>query len=250
MAAGDAGDAMEREKVMSGVLYGLGVGPGDPELLTLKALRLLRSCPVVAYPAPKVGDSFARTIVADFLPDGVTEFAIRIPMRRERFPAVEVYDAAAETLTGHLSDGRDVAVLCEGDPFFYGSFMYLFGRLSESHRVEVVPGVSSLTACAAALESPLAARDDVLAVVPAPLSEDTLRDRLAGAEAAAIIKVGRHFGKVRGVLQDLGLLELSRYVERATLDNQKILPLSEVTAEAVPYFSMILMHRRGTAWTL
>jgi len=235
---------------MSGVLYGLGVGPGDPELLTLKAHRLLQSCPVVAYPAPDVGDSFARAIVADYLPDGVTEFAIRIPMRTERFPAVEVYDAAAETLTGHLWQGQDVAVLCEGDPFFYGSFMYLFGRLAESHRVEVVPGVSSLTACAAALESPLAARNDVLTVVPAPLCEETLRDRLAGAEAAAIIKVGRHFGKVRSVLQDLGLLELSRYVERATLDNQKILPLSEVTSDAVPYFSMILMHRRGAAWTL
>jgi precorrin-2/cobalt-factor-2 C20-methyltransferase len=126
--------------------------------------------------------------------------------------------------------------------------MYLFGRLAERFPVEVVPGVSSLTACAASLGAPLAARNDVLVVLPAPLPEAELAERLATVEAAAIIKVGRHFEKVRRVLTELGLAEQARYVERATMENQKILPLEDVEGDEVPYFSMILVHRRGEAW--
>ena len=234
---------------MTGTLYGLGIGPGDPELITLKALRLLQAAPVLAYPAPEEGDSLARAIVAGHLPGGQTEIAIRMPMVAARFPAQEVYDRAAAEIGGHLAAGRDVAALCEGDPFFYGSFMYLFGRVAESHKVEVVPGVSSLTACAAVLGAPLAARDDVLNVVPATLEPQVLAGLLRDAEAAAIIKVGRHLQKVRKVLGILGLLDRARYVERATMGEQRILPLAEMEEETAPYFSMILLHRRGEAWT-
>lgn len=234
---------------MSGTLYGLGIGPGDPELITLKALRLLQAAPVLAYPAPEEGDSLARAIVAGHLPGDQTEIAIRMPMVAARFPAQEVYDWAAKEIGGHLAEGRDVVALCEGDPFFYGSFMYLFGRVAESHPVEVVPGVSSLTACAAVLGAPLAARNDVLNVVPATLDPQVLAGVLRDAEAAAIIKVGRHLQKVRKVLRLLGLLERARYVERATLSEQRILPLEDLTEESAPYFSMILVHRRGEAWT-
>jgi len=233
---------------MTGTLYGLGVGPGDPELVTLKALRLLRAVPVLAYPAPDVGDSFARSIVAPHLPGGQAEIAIRVPMRVDPAPAQVVYDAAAIEIAGHLDAGRDVAVLCEGDPFFYGSFMYLFGRLAERHRVEVVPGVSSLTACAAATGLPLAARNDVLTVLPAPLPEEELRPRLQAAEAVAIMKLSRHFNKISQLLEETGLYDGSRYVERATLGHQRVLKLSEVDPDTVPYFSMILAHRRGAAW--
>jgi len=233
---------------MSGTLYGLGIGPGDPDLLTLKAHRLLQSVPVIAYPAPERGDSLARRIVAPHLPEGRTEIAIRMPLVEARFPAQEVYDRAVAELGVQLEAGRDVAVLCEGDPFFYGSFMYLFGRMAERFTVEVVPGVSSLTACAAVLGAPLAARNDVLVVLPGPLDAETLRARLAQAEAAAIVKLGRHFPKVRSMLEELGLAESARYVEHATMTEQRILPLAEVDAAAVPYFSMILVHRRGEAW--
>ncbi|GAB4364674.1 MAG: precorrin-2 C(20)-methyltransferase [Kiloniellaceae bacterium] len=234
---------------MSGTLYGLGIGPGDPELITLKALRLLQAAPVLAYPAPEDGDSLARAIVAGHLPGGQTEIAIRMPMVAERFPAQEVYDRAAAEIGEQLAAGRDVAALCEGDPFFYGSFMYLFGRVAESHKVEVVPGVSSLTACAAVLGAPLAARNDVLTVVPAPLAANALAQILRDTDAAAIIKVGRHLAKVRKVLRILGLIDRARYVERATLGEQRILPLSEMAEDSAPYFSMILVHRRGEAWT-
>ena len=236
---------------MSGTLYGLGIGPGDPELITVKALRLLERAPVIAYPAPEQGESLARSIVASYLSGGnkKTEVVIRMPLVEARFPAGAVYDRAAEELGAHLEAGRDVAVLCEGDPFFYGSFMYLFGRMAERFTVEVVPGVSSLTACAAVLGAPLAARNDVLTVVPAPLDEAALKARLAGAEAVAIIKVGRHFAKVRRVLGELDLLGQARYVEHATMASQRILTLDAVAEDGVPYFSMILVHKRGEAWT-
>jgi precorrin-2/cobalt-factor-2 C20-methyltransferase len=229
-------------------LYGLGVGPGDPELVTLKAARILQACPVVAYPAPDEGVSFARSIVADLMPPGVTEVPMVIPMRTERYPALEIYDAAAATIGGHLDAGRDVAVLCEGDPFFYGSFMYLFSRLAGRYRIEIVPGVTSLTACAAAFGRPLAGLNDVLSVVPATVSEDELYDLLQIADAVAIIKVGRHLEKVRRVLDDLGMTAKAAYIERATLPNQKAVLLARLDAKEAPYFSMILVYRGGELW--
>jgi precorrin-2/cobalt-factor-2 C20-methyltransferase len=232
----------------AGTLWGLGVGPGDPELITMKAYRLLRAAPVVAFPAPEHGPSLARAIVAGHLPGGQAEIAIRMPLDLNRFPVEAVYDAAAEEIAGHLDAGRDVAAICEGDPFFYGSFMYLFGRLAHRYRVEVVPGVSSLVACPAVAGAPLAARDDVLMVLPGILPEAELERRLKDAEAAAIIKVGRHLAKIKTVIERLGMLDRARYVEHATMADQKTLPLADLGAAKAPYFSMVLVHSRGDAW--
>ncbi len=233
---------------MTGTLYGLGIGPGDPELITLKALRILQACPVLAYPAPEGAESLVRQIAAPHLPGTQTEIVIETPMRPDRFPAQDVYDRAADRIGGHLQAGEDVAVLCEGDPFFYGSFMYLFARLAERWPTEVVPGVSSLTACAARLAMPLAARNDVLTVLPAPLDDAALTARLETADAAAIIKLGRHFERVRALLKSLGLAERARYIAHATMDVEQAVGLDQADPDAVPYFSMILVHRRGTAW--
>ncbi len=232
---------------MTGLLSGIGVGPGDPELITLKALKALRGAQVVAYPAPPEGESLARSIAAPHLPGGQEEIAIRMPLEPSRFPAAEVYDDAAAALGARLDEGRNVAVLCEGDPFVYGSFLYLFERLAARHRVEVIPGVSSPMACAAALGLPLAARNDVLAVIPAPLDAQRLTAQLANCDAAAIVKVGRHLEKVRRVVEGLGLLERAHYVERASMAAERILPLAAVEPPA-PYFSMIIVHKRGAAW--
>jgi precorrin-2/cobalt-factor-2 C20-methyltransferase len=225
-----------------GRLYGLGVGPGDPELLTLKALRLLRAVPVVAYPASEQGESFARTIVARWLEGHQREVAIRVPMRPGPPPAA-VYDAAAAALALELDRGYDIAFLCHGDPFFYGSFIHLFIRLSGRYRIEIVPGVSSLTACAAAAAAPLVAHNDILAVIPATLDETELLHRLADVETAVIVKLGRHAAKVRRVLEQLHLLDHALYVERATLPNQRVAPLACVEPAGAPYFSMVLMRR-------
>lgn len=235
---------------MTGKVYGLGVGPGDPELITVKALRILRAVPVIAFPAPEQGPSLARAIVADYLHGHQHEIIIRMPLLSERFPAQEVYDGAAAELGYHLDRGRDVAVLCEGDPFFYGSFMYLFGRLVERYPVQAVPGVSSLTACAAAAGNALASRNDVLTVLPAPLTDRQLTDRLSAGDAHAIIKIGRHFNRVRNLLERLDLVGRARYVAHASRPDQRVQTLTEVDPDTVPYFSMILIHRRGQAWAL
>ncbi len=233
---------------MNGTAIGIGVGPGDPELMTLKGARLLSSVPVVAYPAPETGDSLARRIATPHLPAGATEIAIRMPLSADRFPVEGVYDRAAEEIGGHLGEGRDVAILCEGDPFFYGSFMYLFARLAEQWPVEIVPGVSSLTACAAVSRKALAARNDVLTVLPAPLPDDVLRARLENTDAAAIIKVGRHLPRIEALLAELGLADHAEYVERATMPEERHRPLAATGESPAPYFSMILVHRRGAAW--
>ena len=232
-----------------GTLYGLGVGPGDPELLTLRALRILQSAPVLAYPAPEAGDSMARSIVRQHLPGNQIEIAIRMPLHASRFPLDTVYDAAAATIAGHLEAGRDVALLCEGDPFVYGSFQYLFARLADDWQVEVVPGITSITACAARLGTALAAHNDRFVVVPATLPAEELRDVLRRADSAAILKLGRHFSKVRDLLDDLNLTDRCHYIERATLDSEQLLAITDVDPSNVPYFSMILVHRRGAAWT-
>ncbi|MBL4727551.1 MAG: precorrin-2 C(20)-methyltransferase [Rhizobiaceae bacterium] len=233
---------------MTGKLYGLGLGPGDPELLTLKALRLLQASPVVAYPGPDDGPSFARSIVAEFLDKSQIEIPIIIPMRVERFPAKSVYDAAAKEIATHLDDGRDVAVLCEGDPFFYGSFMHLFERLAGDYEIEIVPGVSSLMASAAALGRPLAARNDVLTVIPAPLDDEAIAAKLASSDAIAFIKIGRHFERVKNLIGKAGLTASAGYLERVTLDNQKVMPLGDVDDDRAPYFSIILIYKGAENW--
>lgn len=173
---------------LGGTFYGVGLGPGDPELMTLKAHRLISNARIIAYPAPDDGESFARSIAADAIRPDAREIPIVVPMRVDRFPARAVYDKAAEKIGAALDDGHDVVTLCEGDPFFYGSFMYLFERLSPRFACEIVPGVTSLTACAARLGRPLTARNDVLTVIPGPLPDDEIRPRIEAAGAVAIMK--------------------------------------------------------------
>ena len=232
---------------MTGRLYGLGVGPGDPELMTLKAHRLLQSCPVVAYPAPDTGPSFARSIAADYLDAERTEYPIIVPMRTERFPAQSVYDQAAADIASFLEGGQDVAVLCEGDPFFYGSFMYLYERLAGRFPCEIVPGVSSMMAGAAALKRPLAARNDVLTVIPGPLPDNDIVQKLDAADAVAIIKIGRHFSRIKNLLEREGLVGNAGYLERISLEQERILPLAAAEGTA-PYFSMILVYKGAENW--
>ncbi len=230
---------------MMGKLYGVGLGPGDPELMTLKAHRLISSAEVVAYPALENGDSFARSIAATLI-KADREIVINVPMTVARAPAQAAYDTGAADIAVELEAGRDVVVLCEGDPFFYGSFMYIFARLAERFDVEVVPGVTSVTACAAAAQSPLTARNEVLTIIPGPMDAVEMRDRIAKAEAVAIMKVGRHIGKIRAVLADLNIRN-AQYVERASLPNQMVCPLEDAPEDA-PYFSMILITRGNDPW--
>lgn len=232
---------------MSGKLFGVGLGPGDPELMTLRAHRLISSARVVAYPALAGGESFARAIAAGAIAPGTREIVMDVPMTVERAPAQAAYDRGAAEIAEALDEGQDVVCLCEGDPFFYGSFMYLFARLSRRYEVEVVPGVTSIAACAARAGRPLVARNERLTVLPGPLPEAELRARIEGAESVAIMKVGRHLAKIRAVIDDLGLTAQAVYVERASLPEEVVCPLAQAPEKA-PYFSMILLTKGADPW--
>jgi len=232
---------------MTGTLIGVGLGPGDPGLITLKAARAIETARVIAYPSLAGGDSFARGIAADLIPDGVREIRLDVPMTVAREPAQSAYDAGAAQIAATLEAGEDVVMLCEGDPFFYGSFMYIHARLAEEYSVDVIPGVTSVTACAAVAGQPLVARNERLTVLPGPMDETELRHRIAGADAVAIMKVGRHLPKLRAVIEELGLTGHATYVERATLPSQVVLPLHQAP-ETAPYFSMILLTKGADPW--
>ncbi|PUB14154.1 precorrin-2 C(20)-methyltransferase [Yoonia sediminilitoris] len=230
-----------------GTLYGVGLGPGAPDLITLRAARLIAAARVVAYPTLAGAQSFARAIAADLIADDAQEIAMDVPMSVERAPAQAAYDTGAASIALALDAGEDVICLCEGDPFFYGSFMYLFARLSDRYHVEVVPGVTSVTACAARAGMPLVARNERLTILPGPLPEAELRTRIEGAESVVIMKVGRHLPKIRAVIADLGLTAKARYAARATLPDEVILPLADAPDKA-PYFSMILLTKGADPW--
>ncbi|HDS1818263.1 TPA: precorrin-2 C(20)-methyltransferase [Pseudomonas putida] len=237
-----------------GRLLGLGVGPGDPELITVKALRLLREAPVVGYFVAKGKRGNAFGIIEAHLQTEQTLLPLVYPVTTEALPAPlsyeqvisDFYDEASVQVAEHLDAGRDVAVICEGDPFFYGSYMYLHDRLAQRYEAEVIPGVCSMLGGASVLGAPLVYRNQSLSVLSGVLPAEELKRRLADADAAVIMKLGRNFPKVREVLAELGLDGRALYVERATMANQKIVPLAEVDPQSSPYFSLIIVP--GEKW--
>ena len=230
---------------MSGTLYGIGVGPGDPELLTLKAARLIAACPVISYPMANGEPSLARRIAAAHIQLGVLERPYSLPMATDPAAAQAAYDDLARSLQADLSDGRDVAVLCEGDPLFYGSFAEVMRRLDDRTPIEIVPGIPSAHAAAAALKRPLVQRTASWAVPPATLSDRDLLVRLRTADAAAILKLGRHLGRVRALLKSLNLASRATYCERVGQAGERFLPLAEMNDTTAPYFSLILVHMQA-----
>lgn len=220
-------------------IYGIGVGPGDPELITVKGLRILQSCGVVVYQAADGHKSNARRIVEGYLCPHQIEVVYHLPRSLD---ATEVdYDRAIAPLLPYLELGQDVAVICEGDPLLYGSFMYVFTRLQGKYPIEVIPGICSPLGAAAALGLPLSYRQEVFKIIPATLDAARLRNELDSVDACAIIKLTRHFAKVQSVLQELQLLPRAIYIERATMAEQKVIPLELVDPDRVPYFSLILV---------
>ncbi len=238
-----------------GRLYGIGVGPGDPELLTLKARRLIEAVDVVAYPNARHGRSIARGIAEAYLRESQIEHAMTYPVTTETTDhpggyegaISEFYDAQAAELAAHLEAGRDVGILCEGDPMFYGSYIYLHERLAARFRTEVVPGVTSFSAASASAGLPLARRDEVLTILPGTLPPDVLATRLAATDAAVVMKLGRNFGKVRDAARRAGAGERALYVERASSAGEHTSALGDVDAGAVPYMSLVLVPARDAA---
>jgi precorrin-2/cobalt-factor-2 C20-methyltransferase len=235
-----------------GRCFGVGVGPGDPELLTVKAVRVLGSCPVVAYFCAARRDSNARRVVQDYLGPDQTEMRLVYPVTTEAVAAptyetllADFYDQSAKRVAEVLDEGIDVAVLCEGDPFFYGSYMYLHHRLGATYASEVVPGVSSALAGAAVLGRPLASRNDRFVVLSGVLPAAELEAAIAAADSVVVVKVGRNLDRVRDAVRRAGLLDRASYLEWATLPNQRVVPLAEVDAASAPYFSMVIIPSAG-----
>jgi precorrin-2/cobalt-factor-2 C20-methyltransferase len=242
MALGEAGGFG-----MTGMLFGIGTGPGDPELLTLKAARLISSCPVVAFLSADGKPGLARSIAAAQITAAQLELVIDMPMRVGRDEGSAAYDKGAAAIAAHLRAGSNVAFLCEGDPLFFGSFMYLMERLGRFFPIEIVPGVASPMAAAARARMPLCARDDIFTVLPATLSDTELMRHLPQAQGVAIMKLGRHLPRIRAMLARIGLLDHATYVEKAGMEGERIMPLAETAETAAPYFSLILIGRASVA---
>lgn len=237
-----------------GTLYGVGLGPGDPELVTVKAARVIGQADVVAYHSARHGHSIARRIAEPYLRPGQLEEHLVYPVTTEvtAHPggyagAIEdFYREAAERIAAHLEAGRDVALLAEGDPLFYSSYMHMHTRLTERFTAEIVPGVTSVSAASAAIATPLVQGDEVLTILPGTLPRDELERRLADTDAAVVLKLGRSYPAVRAALQATGRLDEAFYVERASTADQRVLDAAAVDDDAkVPYFSLAMIPGGG-----
>lgn len=240
-----------------GTLYGVGLGPGDPELVTVKAARLIGEADVIAYHSARHGHSIARSIAERYLRAGQVEEHLVYPVTTETTDhpggyagAMEdFYAESAERIAAHLEAGRNVALLAEGDPLFYSSYMHMHTRLTERFDAVIVPGVTSVSAASAATGTPLVQGDEVLTILPGTLPADELKRRLSDTDAAVILKLGRSYTAVREALSSTGRLDEAYYVERASTDRQRVAPAGDIDPGKVPYFSLAMIPGGGRVAT-
>ena len=235
------------------IVYVVGVGPGDPELMTLKAARVIAQSPCVAYFCRHDRMGHARRISDAHIEPGTRELRFAYPFTTERqvndpsyhYDMSAFYDDCAVQIEAEIQQGRDVAILCEGDPFLYGSAMYLFDRLKAGISCEVIPGITGMSGCWTEASLPMTHGDDVLCVLPATMPEEDLANWLEKADAAVVMKLGRNLPKLQAALKHAGRMQDAVYVERGTQEDARVMPLAEMTASA-PYFSLALLPgRRG-----
>jgi precorrin-2/cobalt-factor-2 C20-methyltransferase len=236
-----------------GTIFGLGLGPGEPDLMSVRADRLLRQARHIAYfrKAGKPGQ--ARQIVAGLLAEDVVEFPMEYPVTTEiplEDPAYNdalgpFYADCARHLRALSDQGCDVVVLCEGDPFFYGSFMHLYTRLRDTNPVRVVPAITGMSGAWTATGQPITWGDDVLTVLMGTLPEAELARHMADTDALVVMKIGRNIDKVRRALETAGRMDRAWLVEYATMPGQKVMRLAEVEGRVTPYFSIVLVHGQG-----
>ncbi|SNY79334.1 precorrin-2 C20-methyltransferase / precorrin-3B C17-methyltransferase [Nocardia amikacinitolerans] len=232
-----------------GKLWGIGLGPGDPELVTVKAARIIAAADVIAFHSARHGRSISRGIAAPYMRPGQLEEHLVYPVTTEttdhpggyQGAIDEFYEQAAERLAAHLAAGRSVALLAAGDPLFYSSYMHMHRRLADRFEAEIVPGITSVSAASAALGTPLVEGEQVLTVLPGTMPTEELTRRLRDTDAAAIMKLGRTYPGVRQALSDAGRLDDAYYVERASTDRERVRTAAEANDADVPYFSITLV---------
>jgi precorrin-2 C20-methyltransferase / precorrin-3B C17-methyltransferase len=238
-----------------GTLYGVGLGPGDPELVTMKAVRILGAVDVIAYHSARHGRSIARAIAEPYLREDQIEEALVYPVTTESTDhpggyagaMSDFYAEAAARLQAHLDAGRDVALLAEGDPLLFSSYMHMHKRIAPRSRTVIVPGVTSISAATAALQLPLVEGDDVLTVLPGTLSSERLAEQLCQTDAAVILKVSRSYAGVQEALKASGRSAEASYVERASSTQQRVARAEDVDPRSVPYMAVVVVPGREAA---
>lgn len=245
---------------MKGIFYGVGVGPGDPELITLKALRIIQTSDAIVYPCPEIREdntscakqsiekSFAYSIVANIIPEAARKIPFVLPMQRKRDAAQHAYDTVLPTIHELLTNGINVTFLCEGDPLLYGSFMYVLARIQNNFPCEIVPGITSISAASACTQYALAARNHSLTILSGLMPEEEMKKHLTIASTSVILKAGHHIQEIKRLLDSMNLIDKALYIEHISLPEQFICALNEAPDKG-RYFSLIIVRREVDNWT-
>ncbi|MBX7145931.1 MAG: precorrin-2 C(20)-methyltransferase [Alphaproteobacteria bacterium] len=222
-------------------VWGIGVGPGDPELLTIKALKIIQKVDILIFPQTNSNQTMAYNIVQSFISDKQKKIFFDLPLHQQETERKKIYTDFSAQIVDYINKKHSIAIICEGDPFFYGSFIYLYMILKDYINIEIVPGISSVLSSSSAAKIPMVFGTNSFLVLPAILPDVILREKIKTAESVVFIKIGRHFPKLFNILRDMDLDQKAMYVEYATSPNMSILPLNQVDKENIPYFSLILI---------
>ena len=236
-----------------GIIYGVGVGPGDPDLLSLKAYKLIKSAKYIAYFKKKNKDGISYNIIKKYLKKNVVTVPMSYPITTEipfssshyKSTLSKFYDECCEKILSKINTKNDIVVLCEGDPFFYGSFMHIHSRLKNKNTIEVVPGITGMSAAWTASNIPITWGDDTLTIIMATLVEEEIIKQIKNSEAIIFMKIGKNFEKIRKILIDLSLFKKAILIENASMLNQNVKMLADVRKKSLPYFSIIIVHGNG-----
>jgi precorrin-2/cobalt-factor-2 C20-methyltransferase len=239
--------------IQTGTIHGVGLGPGAQDLMSVRSDRLLRGATHVAFFRKAGRKGQARRIVDGMLPEGVVEFPMEYPVTTEiplsdpRYNEIlsAFYQDCCDHLRALVQAGHDVVVLCEGDPFFYGSFMHIYTRLKDEVPVQVVPAITGMSAAWTASGAPITWGDDVLTVLLGTLPEEELARRMADTDALVVMKIGRNIDKIRSALKTAGRYDQAWLVEYAAMPEQTVQPLAQAEDKVTPYFSIVLVHGQG-----
>ena len=236
-----------------GKIYGVGVGPGAVDLLSVRADKLVREAKYIAFFRKAGRAGHARQIASTLLSKDVIELAMEypitteIPLSDQRYSEVlsDFYKKYSNKILSLSQTGIDLVILCEGDPFFYGSFMHIYSRVKDKCPVEVVPAITGMSAAWTATDIPITWGDDILTVLMGTLDKTTLENQLQNTNAAIIMKIGRNMPKIKKVLERTGRFYDAFIVEYAAMDKQTVQRLSDYNTENAPYFSIIILHGQG-----